>query len=118
MEEGGGADQVRPGLERDTALGLGVLQVVNRGEMAVGKRGVGERPQVFGGLKLGRVGGQKEQVHMVGDAQVDAGVPAGPVEHQHNLLAGSGADLAGECGEFHLKERDADGGGQMEDGAT
>lgn len=40
------------GLEVDTALGLGVLQVIDRGEMTIGERRVGQRPQMLDGLEL------------------------------------------------------------------
>lgn len=108
MEEGGGADQVRAGLEGHATCGLRVLQVVNAGEMAVGERRVGQRPQVLGGLEFGGVGRQEQQMHMVGDAQVEAGMPAGPVERQHDVLARSSAHFMGKGREVDLKERDTD----------
>jgi hypothetical protein len=97
MEAGGGADQVRMRLERDTAFGLGVFQVVNAGEMPVGERGVGQWPEMLDWLELRRVGRQKQQMDMVRDAQVDAGVPARPVEDQYNLFVWSRADLTRKC---------------------
>jgi hypothetical protein len=42
-------------LEGHAARGLSDLQVVDRGEMAVGECGVGQRPEVFGRLELGRI---------------------------------------------------------------
>ncbi len=53
VEERGGADQVRASLEGDAALGLSVFELINTGEMAIGERGVGQRPQMFGRLELG-----------------------------------------------------------------
>lgn len=47
---------------------------------------------VFTGLQFGGVGGQKQQMDVVGDAQEDAAVPSRPVEDQHNLFAWSRAD--------------------------
>jgi hypothetical protein len=49
---------------------------------------------------------------------VDAGVLTGAVEHQHNLLGGTGPCLTRERGQFHFKHRNADGGGEMEEGAS
>ena len=40
------------GLEVDTALGLGVLQIIDRGEVTIGERRVGQRPQMLDGLEL------------------------------------------------------------------
>ncbi len=95
VEQGGGADEVGPRLKGDAACGLGVLKVVDGGEMAVGERGVGERPEMLGGLQFGRIRRQEEQVDMLGDAQFAAGVPAGAVQDEHDLLRWAGADLRG-----------------------
>jgi hypothetical protein len=43
-------------MQGNTALGLGVLKLLNGGEVAVDEAGVRERPQMFGWLKFGRVG--------------------------------------------------------------
>jgi hypothetical protein len=50
--------------------------------------------------------------------QLDTRVPARPVQYQHNLFGGTGADRLGERRQLHLKEGDADRRGQMKDGAT
>lgn len=84
----------------------------------MGERGVGQRPEVLGRLEFGGVGGQKQQVDVVGDAQMGTGVPAGPVEDEPNLLVRSRPDLRGQLGKFDLKERNADGRGQMEESAA
>lgn len=47
------ANEVGTRLERHTARSLSILQVIDRGEMAVGERSVGQRPEVFGRLELG-----------------------------------------------------------------
>jgi hypothetical protein len=62
MEQGGGADEIRTGLQRHTAGSLGVFQLVDGGEMALEERRIGERPQMFSGLQFGRIRRQKEQV--------------------------------------------------------
>lgn len=57
MEERGGADEVGTRLEGDAARRLGIFELVNRGEMVIGQRGVRQRPEVLGGLQLRRIGG-------------------------------------------------------------
>lgn len=86
--------------------------------MPIGERGIDQGPEMLGGLEFGRVWRQKQQVDMLGGTQLDTAVPAGPIEDQDDLLGGARADLAGEGDEFHLKERDRDRGGQVEDGAA
>ena len=55
---------------------------------------------------------------MLGHPQADAGMPAGAVEHEHNLLGGARPCLTCERGELGFKDRDTDGGGQMEEGPS
>ena len=66
-EQGGRADEIGAGLQRDAALGLGVLQRLDGGEVPVDQHGVGERPQMFGRLQFGGMGRQKEQMDMLRD---------------------------------------------------
>ena len=87
MEQGRGADSLRLPLQRDTASGLGVFELLDGGEMAIHQDGIGERPQMLCGLEFGRIRRQKEQVDVVGHAQALGAVPAGPIQHQHDLLA-------------------------------
>jgi len=118
MEQGGGADEIRAGLQRQAAGGLGVLQLVDRGEMVIGERRVGERPQMLGGLEFGRVGRKKQEVDMIGHAQALGAVPPSPIQHEHDLFGGACSHLTRERGEFGLKEGDAHRGRQMEERAT
>ncbi len=55
--------------------------------MAVDERGIGERPQMLGGLQFGRIGRQEEQVDVVGHAQALRAVPARAIEDEDDLLA-------------------------------
>ena len=50
MEQGGRADEIGPSLQCHTALGLDVFQLVDGGKVAVDQDGVGERPEMLGGL--------------------------------------------------------------------
>jgi hypothetical protein len=61
VEPRGGADARRVVLQLSTAGELDVFELVDTGKMAVDQAGVGQRPEVFGRLELGRVrrpGGQ------------------------------------------------------------
>lgn len=69
-------------------------------------------------LEFGRVGWQEQEMDMRGHLQPEAAVPARAIKHQDNLLGGAGADGLGKDGQLHLKERDADLGGQVEEGAA
>jgi hypothetical protein len=113
------ADLLGVALQLGAAGELSVFELLDRGEMAVDQDRVGQRPQVLRRRQFRGIRRQEEHVDVVRHSQVDAGgFPAGPVQHQHNLLGGTGSHLAGELGSFHFKHRNADGGGQMEDGAT
>ena len=48
--------------------------------------------------------------------QSRAGMPAGAVQDEHDLLLGSGADGRSKGCEFCLEEGDGDAGGEVEDG--
>lgn len=75
--------------------------------MAVGQHGIGQRPEMLGGLKLGRVGGQEEQIDVLGHLEMDARVPARSVEHQDDLLAGACAYLLSKGRKLGFKEGNA-----------
>ncbi len=49
--------------------------------------------------------------------QAHTGVPARPVEDQHDLLARAGPGGAGKRGQLHREERDRDAGREVEEGA-
>ena len=57
----------------------------------------------------------EQQVDVLRHAQAKAGVPAGAVEHEHDLLARAGADHFGEGGELDFEGRDGDAGGEVEE---
>lgn len=52
--------------------------------------------RVFSGLKLGRVGGEEDQVDPFRHLEALRHVPAGAVEHEQDVLLGPGADRFGE----------------------
>lgn len=55
---------------------------------------------------------------MLRHAEFDTGMPPCPIEHQHDLLLGTGFHLARELRQFDFKDGNADRRGQMEDGAS
>jgi hypothetical protein len=118
MEAGGRADESGPLLEGGAASKLRIFQILDGGKVLVDERGVGQRPEVFGGLQFGRIGWEEEQVDVVGDPQPDARVPARPIEHEHNLLGGTGSRLTRKLGQLDFKDGNAHGRGQMKDGPT
>ena len=56
-------------------------------------------------LKLGRVWWQEQLVDMLRHTRVRTDVPAGTVEHQHDVFARTRPDLVGEGFQFHREER-------------
>ncbi len=117
MEACGGAHEVASGVERDAALGLRLLELGDGGEMAIGQGSVAQAPEMFGGVEFGRVGRQEEQVDMLGHLDPGTGVPAGAVEHEHDLFARPRAHLARERGQLSGEELHAHASGQEPDGA-
>ena len=79
------------------------------------QRRIRELPQMLAGLELRRVGGEKQQVDILGYAHLWAGMPPGAVEHQHDLLAETGAYRCGRRGQFGREELRADARGQAPD---
>lgn len=55
---------------------------------------------------------------MLRHLQLRRGVPASTIQHQHDLFLWAGTHCCSKGGQFRLKERDGDGGREVEDGAT
>ncbi len=123
MEQRGGADEVAARVEGDAARGLGICELVDGGEVAIDQHGIRQRPQMLGGLELGRIRREKPQVDVLGmrgHAQLDARMPARAIQHEDDLFGGAGADLTGEGRQLDFEEGDADRRwqmGQMQDRA-
>ncbi len=101
MEASGRADAVGLGLERGVVGQLGVFELLDAGEMPVDEHVVGQRPEMLGELELGRIGRirrQAQPVDVLGHARPEAGVPAGPIQHERDPLRGAGSDRAGVGG--------------------
>lgn len=112
------ADAIGSLLKYGAAGELGIFEILNRSEVLVDERGVGQRPQVLGRLQFGGIRRQKEQMDVVGHAEFDAGMPPRTIEHQHDLLGGTGSGLACKLREFHLKDGNTDRRCQVEDRAS
>lgn len=97
---------------------LGVFQVLDGGEVLVDEGGVRQRPEMFGGLQFRGIGREEQQMEVIRDPQAQAGMPPRPIKDQDDLLVGTGSDLAGELCQFHFKQGNADGGGQMKERST
>ena len=86
MKGGPPTNDLRMSLEPAATFRLNVLQLVERAEDPIGKRLIGERPQAFCGLQLGRMGWQKEQMQPFWNHELPTLVPARLIQHQENLL--------------------------------
>ena len=84
------------GIELLTAHGDDGAEFVERGEMPIDDGLVDQGPEMFRGLKLGRIGWQEDEADPVGDGQVLGPMPARIVEHEDDAALASGAGLAGE----------------------
>lgn len=105
-------------LQRDTASGLDVFELVDAGKVAVDERRVGQRPEMLGRRQLGRIGRQKEQMDVLGDPQAPTRMPPSPIQHEDDLFLRTSSHLSGKGSELDFEEGDADGGSQMKDGTT
>jgi hypothetical protein len=84
--------------------------------MPVDQRSVGEWPEVFSGLQLGRIRRQEEEV--VGNPQALCPVPASAIQHEHDLPGRARADCSRIGGEFGLEEGNIHRRGEVKDRAT
>src|SRR3954453_17802426 len=77
--------------------------------MPVGKRLIQNRPEVFGGLKLGRVARQVDEPDPIRNSQVRRGVPTGVVEQKRDHVVDNVAQAASDfvlilsCEELRLR---------------
>jgi hypothetical protein len=104
LEERGGAHEITAGLQSDTALRLGLLQLVDGGEMPIHQHGIGKGPEMFGWLQFWRIGWEEEQVEVVWHAQALGAVPARAIQYEDDLLARTRANGLGKGSEFGFKE--------------
>ena len=84
----------------DAAIADRLVEARDCREAAVGERFVDERPQMFGRLQFGAVGGLEDEADAVGRGQVLWAVPASIVELKHDaraLATGSALSSANGC---------------------
>src|SRR3954471_8043179 len=91
-------------IENATALGHDVLEISKRREVLVGERLIQDRPEVLGGLKLGRVWGQVDGPDPIRNSQVRRSVPAGVVEPEDDDAIPSRPSLTGKQRQQRSKE--------------
>lgn len=82
------------------------------------QRRIRELLRMLARQELRRVGGEKQQVDMLGYAHLRAGMPPCAIERQHYLLAGTDAHRCGKRGQFGREELRADARGQAPDGTA
>ena len=93
----------------DTAtLGKNLIEFLQGLEVLIDDGLVGQRPQAFGGLDLGRVRWQEHQFNALRNHQIPGDMPARAVEHQDDVLVGTGADLGGERRQERAEQRGVD----------
>jgi hypothetical protein len=67
--------------------------------MPIDNRLVYQRPEMLGGLKLGRIGRQEDESYPIGDVQALGSMPARIVEHEDDAALAASAGLARKDGE-------------------
>jgi len=82
------------------------------------REGVRQRPQMFSRLQLRGMRRQEQQMDTLGYAHLRAGMPTRAVEHQHDLLGWTRANLAGKRLQLDGEEFTVHGRRQMPHGAT
>ena len=96
FEEGMCFDLIRVVSENTATLGKNLIEFLQGLEVFIDDRLVRQRPQAFGGLDLWRIRRQEHQFNALWNHQIPGDVPARAVEHQDDVLVGTGADLGGE----------------------
>lgn len=110
MKGGPPTNDLRMSLEPAATDCLNLLQFLKRVEDAIGKRLIGERPEAFSRLQLGRVGWQKEQMKPLRNHQIPTFVPAGLIKHQENVLVWPNLLFLCESGQREGEGSSVDGG--------
>lgn len=115
MEKGVAANAIGLLLQNAAALALDCLQGRQIVEPPIGQRFIGERPEALSRLQFGRIGRQKEEMDALRDTDLLAGVPAGAIEHQQDVLLRSRSNLPRKRGQHLSKERGRHRGEQPPD---
>ena len=102
-------------VELATALCEGEIEIGEGFEVAVDEGLIEQRPEALGGLELGAVGRQVDELDAVGDGQANQAVPAGIVEHEDDGALAARTGGSGEGGEQGLEEGFGDAVGEIPD---
>ena len=108
FEEGMCFDLIRVVSEDTATLGKNLIEFLQGLEVFIDNGLVGQRPQTFGGLDLWRIRRQENQFNALRNLQILGDVPARAVEHQDDVLVGTGADLGGERRQQRPEQRGVD----------
>jgi hypothetical protein len=103
------SNHLQHSLQRETALGLGLLPCVEILEMAVCQDFVRQGPETFGRLEIQRVGRQPLQVDACRYLHLGTDMPACVIAHQEALRAAVRTHALGEPSRRHGKGHNADG---------
>jgi hypothetical protein len=101
-------DLIRVVSEDTATLGKNLIEFLQGLEVFIDDGFVRQRPQAFGGLKLWRIRRQEHQFNALRNPQILGDVPARAVEHQDDVLVGTGADLGGERRQQRTEQRGVD----------
>jgi len=101
-------DLIRVVSEDTAPLGKNLIELLQGLEVLIDDGLVGQRPQAFGGLDLWRIRRQEHQFNALRNHQIRGDVPARAVEHQDDVLVGTGADLGGERRQQRAEQRGID----------
>jgi len=96
VEEGMSFDEIRLVGEHAAALAEHLIKVIKRVEIFIGNGLVRQRPQAFGGLDFRRICRQEHEFDAFGNLQGFGHMPAGLIEHEDDVLAGTGPHFSGE----------------------
>jgi hypothetical protein len=108
FEEGMCFDLIWVVTEDAASLGKNLIEFLQRLKVFIDDWLIRQRPQAFGGLDLWRVRRQEHQFNALRNHQILGDVPARAVEHQDDVLVGTGADLGGERRQQRPEQRGVD----------
>ena len=113
VEEGVSLDEIRLIGQSAAALTEDLIKIVECSEVLISDGFVSQRPETFSRLDFRRIGRQKHKFPAFGNLQVAGDRPAGLIEYEDDVLAGS--DLLGKGRQDRAEGRGVDGVGNEPD---
>lgn len=98
MEKRAGFYHLRLVDEFAASIGYGVVEIVERLEVAVDERFINKGPEMLSRLEFGAVWRLVNEMDAIGDGQVFGSMPSGIVELQHDPLGRARPDRSGKIG--------------------